>query len=238
MSNHGRHRKPSTARRNLGRAAIAGVALGAPLLLSTTAANAATGNQWDNVAQCESGNNWSINTGNGFYGGVQFTNSTWAAYGGLAYAPRADLATKGQQIAVAERTLGGQGKGAWPVCGKGLGGADVSSVPQQQAPQQQEAPQQQQQAPQQQQQVQQQAPQQQRQQAPQQQVQEQAPQQQSYSAPRAQQNGPRYTVVSGDTLAKIARVHGVQGGWQAIFANNRGVISNPNLIFPGETITL
>ncbi len=209
MSYHGRHRKPSNVRRHLGRAAIAGVALGAPLLLTTTPANAATGNQWDNVAQCESGNNWAINTGNGFYGGVQFTTSTWAAYGGLAYAPRADLATKSQQIAVAERTLAGQGKGAWPVCGKGLGAADVSSAPQQQAPQQQ-APQQQ---------------------APQ----RQAPQQQ---APQQQQNGARYTVASGDTLSKIARAHGVKGGWQAIFANNRGVISNPNLIFPGETLTL
>ncbi|MEO6880328.1 MAG: transglycosylase family protein [Mycobacteriaceae bacterium] len=228
MSSHGRHRKPSNVRRHLGRAAIAGVALGAPLLLTTTPANAATGNQWDNVAQCESTGNWAINTGNGFYGGVQFTQSTWAAYGGLAYAPRADLASKGQQIAVAERTLAGQGKGAWPVCGKGLGAADVSSVPQQQAPQRQQAPQQQ--APQRQQAPQQQAPQ--RQQAPQQQ----APQQSA--APSAQQNGARYTVVSGDTLAKIARAQGVKGGWQAIFANNRGVIANPNLIFPGETLTL
>jgi transglycosylase-like protein len=73
---------------------------------------------WAAVAQCESGGNWSINTGNGYYGGLQFGQSTWAAYGGTAYAPRADLATQGQQIAVAEKVLAGQGPGAWPVCGK------------------------------------------------------------------------------------------------------------------------
>jgi multidrug efflux pump subunit AcrA (membrane-fusion protein) len=73
---------------------------------------------WDGIAQCESGGNWAINTGNGYYGGLQFAQSTWEAYGGLAYAARADLATKDQQIAVAEKTLTGQGIGAWPVCGQ------------------------------------------------------------------------------------------------------------------------
>jgi hypothetical protein len=75
---------------------------------------------WESVAQCESGGNWSINTGNGYYGGLQFSNSTWAAYGGTAYAPRADLAAKSQQIAIAEKVLAGQGKGAWPICGRNL----------------------------------------------------------------------------------------------------------------------
>jgi hypothetical protein len=75
---------------------------------------------WDGVAGCESSGNWSINTGNGYYGGLQFSQSTWAAYGGLAYASRADLASKAQQIAVAERTLDGQGVGAWPSCGRHL----------------------------------------------------------------------------------------------------------------------
>ncbi len=75
---------------------------------------------WDGVAECESGGNWSINTGNGYYGGLQFSQSTWEAYGGLEFAPRADLATKEQQIVVAERTLDGQGVGAWPTCGKYL----------------------------------------------------------------------------------------------------------------------
>jgi resuscitation-promoting factor RpfB len=71
---------------------------------------------WDALASCESSNNWTINTGNGFYGGVQFKQSTWEAYGGRRYAPRADLATREEQIAIAEVTRAKQGWGAWPVC--------------------------------------------------------------------------------------------------------------------------
>ncbi|MGW6704372.1 transglycosylase family protein [Streptomyces sp. NPDC054956] len=88
-------------------------------------AAAASVSTWDKVAECESGGNWSINTGNGFYGGLQFTPSTWSAYGGTEYAPRADLATKKQQILIGEKVLAGQGQGAWPVCGRDAGlGAD------------------------------------------------------------------------------------------------------------------
>jgi hypothetical protein len=72
---------------------------------------------WDAIAQCESGGNWSINTGNGYYGGLQFTQQTWEAYGGLSYAPRADLASRAAQIAVAEKVYAAGGLGAWPVCG-------------------------------------------------------------------------------------------------------------------------
>lgn len=75
---------------------------------------------WDAVAMCESGGNWSINTGNGYFGGLQFSQQTWAGFGGTAYAPRADLATKSEQIAVAERVLAVQGPGAWPTCGRNL----------------------------------------------------------------------------------------------------------------------
>ncbi|WP_234880177.1 resuscitation-promoting factor [Mycolicibacterium litorale] len=71
---------------------------------------------WDALAFCESSGNWGINTGNGFYGGVQFTQSTWESFGGLRYAPRADLATREEQIAIAEVTRDKQGWGAWPVC--------------------------------------------------------------------------------------------------------------------------
>ncbi|QKW18301.1 LysM peptidoglycan-binding domain-containing protein [Kitasatospora sp. NA04385] len=85
-------------------------------LVTATSASAADVSTWDKVAQCESTGNWSIDTGNGFYGGLQFTSSTWAAYGGTAYAPQANLATKAQQIAVAEKVLASQGPGAWPVC--------------------------------------------------------------------------------------------------------------------------
>lgn len=68
--------------------------------------------QWDSIAACESGGNWSINTGNGYYGGLQFLQSTWVAAGGLEYAPRADLASREQQIAVAERIP----RSSWPNC--------------------------------------------------------------------------------------------------------------------------
>jgi hypothetical protein len=73
---------------------------------------------WDAVAQCESGGNWAINTGNGFTGGLQFIPSTWSGYGGDEFAPMAHQASREQQIAVAERVLHGQGIGAWPVCGQ------------------------------------------------------------------------------------------------------------------------
>lgn len=73
---------------------------------------------WDAIAACESGNNWSINTGNGYQGGLQFARSTWLGYGGGEFAPSAHQATREQQITVAERVLQGQGIGAWPVCGR------------------------------------------------------------------------------------------------------------------------
>jgi uncharacterized protein YabE (DUF348 family) len=82
----------------------------------TEAPAVASGSVWDAVASCESGGNWAINTGNGFYGGVQFDFGTWVANGGLRYAPRADLATREEQIAIAEVTRARQGWGAWPVC--------------------------------------------------------------------------------------------------------------------------
>ncbi|WSQ08066.1 LysM peptidoglycan-binding domain-containing protein [Streptomyces sp. NBC_01231] len=71
---------------------------------------------WGCVAKCESGGRWHVNTGNGFYGGLQFWQPTWKGYGGLKYAPRADLATRTEQIAVAREVLAVQGWKAWPVC--------------------------------------------------------------------------------------------------------------------------
>ena len=114
-NNKGRHRRATGAEKAVAAATVMGVGLALPLTL-TGNAQAADESVWDKVAKCESTNNWSINTGNGYYGGLQFTQSTWAAYGGLNYAPRADLATKSEQIAVAERVLASQGSGAWPVC--------------------------------------------------------------------------------------------------------------------------
>lgn len=103
-------------------------------LVGTESATAG-GTVWDDVAQCESSGNWSINNGNGFYGGLQFTRSTWIAYGGGTYASTADKATKAEQIAIAQRTLQDQGPGAWPVCSaragltKANGGASSSATP-------------------------------------------------------------------------------------------------------------
>ena len=105
---------------------IGSAAVGIGVLAAPASAAA---HDWTGVAQCESGGNWSINTGNGYYGGVQFSQSTWEAYGGSAYASRADLATQAEQIAVAERTLAGQGVGAWPTCGKYLTGSSPAPAP-------------------------------------------------------------------------------------------------------------
>lgn len=87
----------------------------------TAAPAVSNGSTWDALAQCEAGGNWAINTGNGFSGGLQFTPSTWAAFGGTEYAPAAHLATREQQIAVAEKVRAGQGWGAWPACTSKLG---------------------------------------------------------------------------------------------------------------------
>ncbi|MFO8076615.1 MAG: transglycosylase family protein [Egibacteraceae bacterium] len=79
------------------------------------------GSTWDALAQCESSGKWSTNTGNGYYGGLQFHPQTWAAHGGHAYAPNAHQASREQQIAVAERVLQSQGWGAWPSCSAQVG---------------------------------------------------------------------------------------------------------------------
>jgi hypothetical protein len=86
----------------------------------TLPAQAAVG-VWDRVAACESGGNWAVNTGNGYFGGLQFSQSTWRGFGGLLYAPTASRASKAVQIAIARRVLAVQGPGAWPVCGPRAG---------------------------------------------------------------------------------------------------------------------
>ena len=93
----------------------------APATSTAPAPSVSNGSTWDAIAQCESGGNWSINTGNGYYGGLQFSASTWAAYGGTAYAATADQASREQQIAIAEKVQAAQGWGAWPACTAKLG---------------------------------------------------------------------------------------------------------------------
>lgn len=129
---------------------------------------------WDCVADCESGGRWAVNTGNGFYGGLQFWQPTWEEHGGLAFAPRADLATREQQIRVGEELLASQGWEAWPVCANRYGLA-----------------------------------------------------------------GRMHVVRKGDTLVAIARRHRVRGGWEALYAANRGVVgARPGVLRIGMMLVL
>lgn len=129
MGTH-RKRKQHKAVAAVGTASVAGVAV----LSAAGPTDAATVSTWDKVAACESGNNWHINTGNGYFGGLQFTPSTWAAFGGKIYASRADLASKNQQIIIAEKVLRSQGPGAWPVCSVKAGLARGGPAPRLAAP--------------------------------------------------------------------------------------------------------
>ena len=217
MPKHRRFALPASgAIRLAALAGVAGTAVAVPLLTagSASAASVAT---WDAVAQCESGGNWQINTGNGYYGGLQFSQSSWAAAGGLKYAPRADLATKDQQIAVAEQLLKIQGPGAWSCAGAGgltaggpapdinPGGTATAAPSQAQAVAKAAAK------------------------AP-----AKAP-----AKPAAPKTAARhYTVKKGDSLSSIARAQHVKGGWRHLFAVNRSVVKNPDLIFPGEKLNL
>src|SRR6201994_3610043 len=124
----GRHRKPTTSTVGVAKLAFTGAVIGGGGIALAGNAAAAPDSEWDRVASCESGGNWGINTGNGYLGGLQFTQGTWASHGGSEYAPSAHLATRDQQIAVAERVLASQGRGAWPVCGRGLSAATPRNV--------------------------------------------------------------------------------------------------------------
>jgi LysM repeat protein len=225
------------------RAALIGVAAALPVAgVMATPAQAASASTWDRLAQCESGGNWHINTGNGFYGGLQFTAGTWRAYGGAKYAARADLASRSQQIAIAEGVLKGQGWGAWPACSRklGLGSADAKGSPGV-APASRSAS---------------------RSSTSHHASKPAAKSSHTrhrslattaktvsgkhakpsgrHTAPApAKQGAHTYVVRSGDWLSKIAERYHVKGGWQALYAANRGVIgSNPNLIFPGQRLVL
>jgi murein DD-endopeptidase MepM/ murein hydrolase activator NlpD len=216
MPAKGKHRRVRTSRfTRIGvTAGTAGAAIALPMV-GATGAHAASVSTWDKVASCESTNNWSINTGNGFYGGLQFTQSTWAAFGGTQYAARADLATKAQQIAIAEKVLAVQGPQAWPVCGPKAGltksSADTSSAPAASSATTKKTTET-----------------------------KSSTASSSSSAPTSSKSsGESYKVVSGDTLAKIADAKGVAGGWQKLYAANKSVVGgNPDLIFPNQVLTL
>ncbi|MGW0822842.1 transglycosylase family protein [Streptomyces sp. NPDC002845] len=225
MAVRGRHRRYQPNRIN--RASLTVTAGGAGMalpLMGTGAAHAADVDTWNKVAACESSNDWNINTGNGYYGGLQFSQSTWEAYGGTGYAQRADLATKDQQIAIAEKVLKGQGPGAWPVCSVRAGltpGGDTpdinpsgtsqstpASTPTSTSTQG----------------------------APKRTVRDVTPQ----TTPQSQAGSVEmYTVVRGDTLSGIADTRNVPGGWQKLYQANRKTIGgDPDLIMPGQRLSL
>jgi nucleoid-associated protein YgaU len=180
------------------------------IALTAAPANAASTSTWESLAQCESSGNWAANTGNGYFGGLQFTQSTWTANGGTGSPAAASEAT---QIGVAEHVLASQGWGAWPACSAKLGlsgttgaapaaAAPVASAPAPAAPTAQST---------------------------------------ETAAPArtpVATSGTTYTVASGDTLGTIAQKLGVTGGWEELAAANTSTVSNPNLIFPGQTLQL
>ncbi|MFF2406481.1 transglycosylase family protein [Streptomyces sp. NPDC058092] len=127
-SANGRHRRPRQAPAIVVAAGVTGSAIAIPLL-GAAGAHAAEATTWDRVAECESGGMWSADLGNGFYGGLQFSQETWKAYGGESYAERADLASRAQQIAVAEKVLEDRGPRAWPSCAVISGLAEDGVLP-------------------------------------------------------------------------------------------------------------
>jgi nucleoid-associated protein YgaU len=212
----------TAARRGITLAAvsIAGVAL------SASAANAAVpatapASTWDSLAQCESGGNWSTNTGNGYTGGLQFSASTWAAHGGTGSAA---TASREQQIAVAQKVQASQGWSAWPACAAKLGLSGGAPAPQRattswrpaavstpaRVPALQAVPQ--------------------------------AAPQVAVSAPRhvapVAVSGQTYTIRSGETLSTIAGKLNIAGGWRSLADANTSTISNPDMVFPGQVLQL
>lgn len=209
--------RPDSRRgRGLLRLAVAGaVVVGVPIAVAGTA-NAAPDNVWDEVAQCESGGNWQINTGNGFSGGLQFTPSTWRGFGGTGVAHHA---SREQQIAVAERVLAVQGWNAWPVCSRKAGARSYTSQPRathasEHAHAKKSTP---------------------KAKAP---AKKAAPSAGHKSTHRLTKNGADYTVAKGDTLSAIATDHRLQGGWPALFERNKDVLSNPNVLQIGQQLDL
>ncbi|WP_018568158.1 transglycosylase family protein [Streptomyces sp. PsTaAH-124] len=226
MAARGRHRRyqPNRINRASLTVTVGGAGMAIPLIGAGTAyaADAAT---WNKVAACESSGDWNTNTGNGYYGGLQFTRSTWAAYGGIRYAPRADLAGREQQIAVAEKVLGGQGPGAWPVCGPRAGlthahPAQAHSVPTRtvrtQTAQAHPTP------------------------VSTKGVASAVRDVRPQTTPQSRAGTVEmYTVVSGDTLSGIADDRDVRGGWPQLYADNRATVgSDPDLILPGQRLSL
>lgn len=205
----GRRRRPSQQQKALA-TGMTGVAMTAGAVGMSAPASAADESTWSALAECESNGNWHINTGNGYYGGLQFAQSTWESFGGTQYAPRADLAYKSEQIAVAEELQEAQGWGAWPACSAELGlrggsaeggesGADGDESEESARPTSADG---------------------------------------SADTRGSVPERDYYVVRSGDTLSAIAARYDVDGGWKALHEANRDQIDDPDLIKPGQRLRL
>jgi len=190
---------------------LASLALALGLVSLATPPASAASTVWDKVARCESGGNWKINTGNGYYGGLQFSSRTWKGFGGGKYASRANQATKGEQIAIARRVLATQGPGAWPTCGrkagltKSNGKASKSATPSSNPGAKSTAKKSSTKKP---------------------------------AVTKASSTTKTVKVKSGDTLAKIANRHHVKGGWKGLWNLNKKTLKNPNRIKVGQVLRL
>ena len=228
-----KHALPSLSftRRAVATAAIAGAAIAVPVMMAGSAS--ASSVNWTAIANCESSGNWGDDTGNGFYGGLQFTESTWLAYGGGSYAEYAYEASEADQIAVAENVLAGQGIGAWPVCGayadsgtsysgtntsgssSSSSSSDTSTTSSSSSNDGSSSS-------------------------------SNSSDNSSSSSSNSSDNSSSsssgsasgsYTVQSGDTLSAIAAKEGVN--WHTLYTDNESTIgSNPNLIYPGQVLNL
>ena len=232
---------PSFTRRAVATATLAGAAIAVPVMMAGSAS--ADSVNWTAIANCESSGDWAANTGNGFYGGLQFSESTWLAYGGGSYAQYANDASEADQITVAEAVLAGQGIGAWPVCGAyadsgttysgtNTSGSDSSSSSSSSSDNSSSS----------------------------------SSSDNSGSSSNSDNSGSSssdqsstssstsstsssssssssdssgtYTVVSGDTLSGIAQKEGISD-WHTLYNDNLSVVgSNPDLIYPGQVLHL
>jgi LysM repeat protein len=203
----GKHRKPSNTARNVARMAVAGAVVATPIAVSAPA-NAA---DWDSLAKCESSGNWSANTGNGFSGGLQFTQSTWKAYGGGQYASNAKDASREEQIQVAEKVLQAQGTKAWPGCSSktswSSGSSDSSSSKSSSAKSSSSSD-----------------------------SSKKSSSSKQGKSSSVRSKGADYTVQQGDTLGKIAQKYGVK--YQDVFERNTNTLKDPNTIFPGQQLEI
>jgi LysM repeat protein len=213
----GRHRKARNRTRTVGLAAVP-LAAAIPFAM-TSPAQAATSHTWDRLAGCESGGNWNDNTGNGYYGGLQFSDGTWDGNGGDRFAPRADRATRSEQMLIAEKVLDARGWSPWPACSGrlGLDGSDAQGKPGGAASASDSK-----------------------------QVatraannREDAQAASRGSHRKAPPSHAMYVVRRGDTLSGIATAKRVPGGWAHLYHLNRSAIgSNPGLIRPGQRLSL